>query len=401
MKIELIERLSQESNQKTLLCVLDGLGGLPGPDGLTALEAATTKNLDELARVGSQGRTLPVGFGITPGSGPGHLALFGYDPLEYEIGRGALEATGIDFALGPDDVVARGNFCDIDVNGVITDRRAGRQPTEITADLCELLSQIKLNDIETFVLPVREQRFVLVLRGMELSALVSETDPQIEGIRPSICEPLNGSVAAERTASLIRRWVNAAHDLLKERNQGNGVLLRGWSVRPNLPSFPIIWKTRAAACAVYPMYRGVASLAGMDVINAGTDLSDQIQGMAEQWNNFDFFFLHYKYADSAGEDGDFPGKVAAIEAFDRYVPELMELNPDVIAVTGDHSTPAVMSGHSWHSVPTLIAGRQIRPDEQVAFGERAAIFGELGQFPATELLPIAFAHAGKLAKFGA
>ncbi len=401
MKIELIERLSQQSSHKTLLCVLDGLGGLPGPDGLTALESASTPNLDKLAAKGSQGRTLPVGYGITPGSGPGHLALFGYDPLEYVIGRGALEATGIDFILGPDDVVARGNFCDVNGNGIITDRRAGRQSTEITAGSCELLSQIKLSGIETFVLPVREQRFVLVLRGPNLSESVSETDPQIEGVPPSVCGPLTGSVEAERTASLIRRWVNAAHDLLKDREQGNGILLRGWSSRPNLPSFPEIWKTRAAACAVYPMYRGVASLAGMDVINAGASLSEQIHEMTGQWNNFDFFFLHYKYADSAGEDGDFDAKVQAIAEFDIHVPDLLRLNPEVIVVTGDHSTPAVMSGHSWHSVPTLIAGRHVRPDAQISFGERAAISGELGQFPANELLPIAFAHADKLAKFGA
>ncbi len=401
MKIELIERLSQQSSHKTLLCVLDGLGGLPGPDGLTALESASTPNLDKLAAKGSQGRTLPVGYGITPGSGPGHLALFGYDPLEYVIGRGALEATGIDFILGPDDVVARGNFCDVNGNGIITDRRAGRQSTEITAGSCELLSQIKLSGIETFVLPVREQRFVLVLRGPNLSESVSETDPQIEGVPPSVCGPLTGSVEAERTASLIRRWVNAAHDLLKDREQGNGILLRGWSSRPNLPSFPEIWKTRAAACAVYPMYRGVASLAGMDVINAGASLSEQIHEMTGQWNNFDFFFLHYKYADSAGEDGDFDAKVQAIAEFDMHVPDLLRLNPEVIVVTGDHSTPAVMSGHSWHSVPTLIAGRHVRPDAQISFGERAAISGELGQFPANELLPIAFAHADKLAKFGA
>tara|TARA_B110000014_G_C20124344_1_gene597712 strand:- start:2043 stop:3248 length:1206 start_codon:yes stop_codon:yes gene_type:complete len=401
MKIELIERLSQQSSHKTLLCVLDGLGGLPGPDGLTALESASTPNLDKLAAKGSQGRTLPVGYGITPGSGPGHLALFGYDPLEYVIGRGALEATGIDFILGPDDVVARGNFCDVNGNGIITDRRAGRQSTEITAGSCELLSQIKLSGIDTFVLPVREQRFVLVLRGPNLSESVSETDPQIEGVPPSVCGPLTGSVEAERTASLIRRWVNAAHDLLKDREQGNGILLRGWSSRPNLPSFPEIWKTRAAACAVYPMYRGVASLAGMDVINAGASLSEQIHEMTGQWNNFDFFFLHYKYADSAGEDGDFDAKVQAIAEFDIHVPDLLRLNPEVIVVTGDHSTPAVMSGHSWHSVPTLIAGRHVRPDAQISFGERAAISGELGQFPANELLPIAFAHADKLAKFGA
>ena len=401
MKIELIERLSQQSSHKTLLCVLDGLGGLPGPDGLTALESASTPNLDKLAAKGSQGRTLPVGYGITPGSGPGHLALFGYDPLEYVIGRGALEATGIDFILGPDDVVARGNFCDVNGNGIITDRRAGRQSTEITAGSCKLLSGIKLSGIETFVLPVREQRFVLVLRGPNLSESVSETDPQIEGVAPSVCGPLTGSVEAERTASLIRRWVNAAHDLLKDREQGNGILLRGWSSRPNLPSFPEIWKTRAAACAVYPMYRGVASLAGMDVINAGASLSEQIHEMTGQWNNFDFFFLHYKYADSAGEDGDFDAKVQAIAEFDMHVPDLLRLNPEVIVVTGDHSTPAVMSGHSWHSVPTLIAGRHVRPDAQISFGERAAISGELGQFPANELLPIAFAHADKLAKFGA
>ena len=401
MDIELIKRLSQPSEQKVLFCVIDGLGGLPGPAGETALEAAATPNLDRLASEGSQGRTLPVGFGITPGSGPGHLALFGYDPLTYEIGRGALEATGIDFTLTTNDLAARGNLCDLSSEGLITDRRAGRLDTEITARVCDSLSDITLDQISTHVLAVREQRFVVIFRGDELSDDISETDPQQENVAALTCKPLNGTIQAERTASVVRRWVNAAHERLSGRDRGNGLLLRGWSTRPTLPDFSEIWKMRSAACAVYPMYRGVASLVGMEIIDAGSTINDQIKQLENQWADYEFFFMHYKYADSAGEDGDFSAKVQAIEEFDKSVPEMLALEPDVVVVAGDHSTPAVMAAHSWHPVPVLIYGKDVRSDLTDSFGERSAIGGELGLFPAKELMPLALAHAGKLAKYGA
>ncbi|MFA7249657.1 MAG: 2,3-bisphosphoglycerate-independent phosphoglycerate mutase, partial [Dehalococcoidia bacterium] len=398
MDLDLIRRLSQPATTKVILCVLDGLGGLPGPRGRTELEEADTRNLDRLAEQGSVGRTLPVGYGITPGSGPGHLALFSYDPLVYEIGRGALEGTGIGFDLGPNDIAARGNLCNLDAQGLITDRRAGRLPTEQTAEVCRQLREIRLPGVEIFVEPVQEQRFVLVLRGEGLSDQLVETDPQREGVPPISATAI--ATAGEHTASLVRQWVTAAEAMLKERAAGNGVLLRGWSGRPDMPPFPELWKLRAAAVTVYPMYRGVAKLCGMDAIEGAHSFAEEVELVKKHWNDYDFFFVHYKYTDSAGEDGDFRRKQEAIVAFDHALPGLLDLQPNVIVVTGDHSTPAGMAAHSWHPVPLLIWGDHVRTDAVTRFAESSCALGEIGTIPAKELLPIAFAHAGRLAKYG-
>jgi 2,3-bisphosphoglycerate-independent phosphoglycerate mutase len=399
MDLDLIRRLSQPADTKVVLCVLDGLGGLPGARNRTELEEASTRNLDRLANEGCLGRTLPVGYGITPGSGPGHLALFGYDPLVHEIGRGALEGTGIGFEVGPNDVVARGNLCDLDADGRVTDRRAGRLPTEQTAAICAQLRAISLPGVQVFVEPVQEQRFILALRGDGLSVAITETDPQREGVEPIECVAL--APEGEQTAGLVREWVARALEILSGQERGNGVLLRGWSGRPDVPPFPELWKLRAAAVTVYPMYRGVASLCGMDALDGGKDLTSQIATMRERWDDYDFFFLHYKPTDSAGEDGDFRRKQKAIADFDACVPDLMSLHPNVLVVTGDHSTPANMAAHSWHPVPLLLWGDNVRSDHFHQFSEPNCAQGELGTFPAKEVMPIAFAHAGRLAKFGA
>jgi 2,3-bisphosphoglycerate-independent phosphoglycerate mutase len=399
MDLDLIRRLSQPADTKVVLCVLDGLGGIQGPRGRTELEEANLVNLDRLAEAGSLGRTLPVGYGITPGSGPGHIALFGYDPLTHEIGRGALEATGIGFELGPNDVAARGNLCDLDGDGLITDRRAGRLPTEETTKLCEQLRAIQFPGVEVFVEPVQDQRFVLVLRGEGLSDAIAETDPQREGVAP--IEATHTAPEGERSASLVRDWIAKAREILGGRDRGNGVLLRGWSKRPDMPPFPELWKLRAAAVTVYPMYRGVAKLCGMDSIEGAHTFEEQLDLVAKHWDNYDFFFVHYKYTDSAGEDGDFRRKVDAISEFDLALPKLLDLNPNVLVVTGDHSTPAVMAQHSWHPVPLLLWGDYVRSDRSHYFSEPDCVVGELGTFPAKETLPLAFAHAGRLAKYGA
>ena len=399
MELDLIRRLSQPADTKVILCVLDGLGGMPGPRGRTELEEARTTHLDRLVSDGCIGRTLPVGYGITPGSGPGHMALFGYDPLVYEIGRGALESTGIGFEIGPEDITARGNLCTLDADGLIIDRRAGRLPTEDTRAICAELQTITLPGVETFVQVVQDQRFILVLRGPGLSDRITETDPQREGVPPIVCAAT--APEGDRMAALVQEWVTRATSMLAGRGRANGVLLRGWSGRPKVPPFPELWKLRAAAVTVYPMYRGVARLVGMDALDGGHNLSEQIAAIRTHWNEYDFFFLHYKYTDSAGEDGDFRRKCDAIEAFDQAVPELVALGPDVIVVTGDHSTPAVMASHSFHPVPVLIWGQNVRRDHLLHFNEVSAREGELGTFPAKEVLPIAFGHAGRLAKFGA
>jgi 2,3-bisphosphoglycerate-independent phosphoglycerate mutase len=399
MELDLIRRLSQPADSKVILCVLDGLGGMPGPRGRTELEEARTTNLDRLVSDGCIGRTLPVGFGITPGSGPGHMALFGYDPLVYEIGRGALESTGIGFEIGPHDITARGNLCTLDADGTITDRRAGRLPTEQTRAICDQLRTITLPGVETFVEPVQDQRFILVLRAPGLSDQIAETDPQREGVQPTICAAT--SPEGDRTAALVREWVEQATAMLSGQPQANGVLLRGWSGRPDVPPFPELWKLRAAAVTVYPMYRGVARLVGMDALDGGHNIQEQIAAIRTHWDEYDFFFLHYKYTDSAGEDGDFRRKCDAIEAFDLALPELVALKPDVLVVAGDHSTPAMMAAHSFHAVPVLVWGKDVRRDHLHHFNEVSAREGELGLFPAKEILPIAFAHAGRLAKYGA
>jgi 2,3-bisphosphoglycerate-independent phosphoglycerate mutase len=402
--LDLIRQLAIPSDTKIVLAVVDGLGGLAHPEtGRSELEAAETTHLDRLAQDSSCGLSIPVGYGITPGSGPGHLALFGYDPLRYLVGRGVLEALGIDFDLQPQDVAARGNFCTLDSEGKIVDRRAGRLATEQNAALCEKLRQIELPDTQLFVEPVREHRFVLVLRpngSGELSDKVSETDPQKEGASPLAARGLDGP-AAEETAALVNAFVDKSRAQINGSKPANGLTLRGFAKHPKMPSFPETFGLRAAAVAVYPMYRGLAKLVGMTVLPTGSTYDAEIATLRQRWNDFDFFFIHYKYADSAGEDGNFQAKIAAIEAFDKALPALRDLGADVLMIAGDHSTPATMAGHSWHPVPFLLHAKNIRTDEVDAFNERACLRGSLGTFPASEIMPLAMAHAGRFTKYGA
>ncbi|MFQ6101281.1 MAG: 2,3-bisphosphoglycerate-independent phosphoglycerate mutase [Anaerolineae bacterium] len=411
--LNLMRELAIEGQTKILLLVLDGVGGLPlTPDGPTELEAAHTPNLDALAARSICGMSTPVAPGISPGSGPGHLALFGYDPLRYEIGRGVLEALGIGFDLQPDDVAARGNFCTLDSQGLITDRRAGRIPTEMCARLCEKLRQIRLPGVETFVEPVKEYRFVLVLRGEGLYDGLTETDPQQVGKPPLPVEPLRPE--ATHTAELINQWIAEARKLLADEHPANGCNLRGIAKDPGLPKMPQIYKLRCGAIATYPMYRGVAKLAGMEVLPTGETIEDEVETLKAHWASYDFFFFHVKKTDSRGEDGDFEAKVKVIEHADTLLPDILALKtsaelsveasvepPDVVIITGDHSTPAVWKAHSWHELPVLLWSRYIRPDGVTQFGERPCMAGGLGHIHHTDLLPLAMAYAGRLTKFGA
>lgn len=406
MEPDLIRRLAIPGESKVVLCVMDGLGGLPGTRGRTELEEADKPHLDHLAEMGATGQTIPVGIGITPGSGPGHLALFGLDPLRFEVGRGALEATGIELELGPDDLAARGNLCTVDAEGRIVDRRAGRVATEVTSEIAGLLSTIDLPGVELTVRAVREHRFALVLRGAGLSVAITETDPQRTGVAPLAAEPTatargEDDQAATRTAKLVNAFISEAGLRLRGREQANALTLRGWAMRPELPQLPDLWRLRAAAVASYPMYRGLARLVGMDVLDAGDSIGTQIEALRRHWEEYDFFFVHWKQTDSAGEDGDFARKMHAIHDFDTALPGILDLRPDVLVVTGDHSTPATMAGHSWHPVPLLLWGDHVRVDESHGFGERECARGGLGTIPAREVLPLAFAHAGRLTKYGA
>jgi len=398
--LDLMKSLHVQNDRKIVLLVMDGLGGLPvEPGGKTELETANTPNLDALAKVGVCGLSSPVAPGITPGSGPAHLALFGYDPIKYEIGRGVLEVLGIGFPLQPDDVAVRGNFCTVDANGVLTDRRAGRIASDKSAELCRLLQGIRIPGVETFVLPVREHRFAIVFRGPGLDAHLSETDPQVTGKPPL---PLVATAPeAEQTAKLVNQWIEEARALLAGHHPANMFLLRGFAKDPSLPKLSDVCGLRAAALSTYPMYRGVAKLVGMDVLDAGNSLDDELAAMEANWQKYDFFYVHVKATDSRGEDGDFQAKVRVIESVDAAMPRLMALRPDVLIVTGDHSTPAAMKSHSWHPVPTMIVAPFCRTDEVEEFSERACARGGLGHFQAVELMPMAMANALKLEKFGA
>lgn len=399
---QVIAELKEEKGGRIVMMVADGLGGLPlQPGGLTELEAARTPNLDRLAGRGVCGLMTPIKPGITPGSGPGHLGLFGYDPLKYVIGRGVLEATGIGFAVGPDDVAIRCNFCTLDSQGRIIDRRAGRIASEESAEVVKRLKAIRIPDVEIFVEPVKEHRFVVIFRAPGLGANVTDTDPQQVGVPP--LEPQAQDEASRKTAEIARRFIAEARNLLANEPKANGLTMRGFSKRPQLPTYREAYGLKAAAIAVYPMYRGLASLVGMDLLGNPNTLEEEIALLERAWRetDYDFFFVHFKYTDSRGEDGDFDAKVKMIEQFDSFIPRVEALRPDVLIVTGDHSTPAKLKSHSWHPVPTLLVADTCRPDGAGEFSERACRTGGLGHFEAMYLMPLALAHAGRLAKFGA
>ncbi|HZU76335.1 MAG TPA: phosphoglycerate mutase, partial [Dehalococcoidia bacterium] len=328
-------------------------------------------------------------------------ALFGYDPIANNIGRGVLEAVGIDFPLGPDDVAARGNFCTVDERGIITDRRAGRISTERCAELCNLLREIELPGVQALIEPVREHRFVLVLRGPDLSDDLAPlgTDPQREGLAPLPVEPRAADAAP--TAKLFNDWIAKAAAIIRDKHPANFLLMRGFSKYPRLPSMSERFGLKPAAVAIYPMYRGLAKLAGMKALSAGQSFEDEIATVAEHWDEYDFFFVHYKNTDSAGEDGDFSGKVHALQEFDAQLPKILELKPDVLMIAGDHSTPAIMASHSWHSVPFLLHSKFVRADASDAFNELECRKGQFGEMYAKEAMQLALAHAGRFTKYGA
>jgi 2,3-bisphosphoglycerate-independent phosphoglycerate mutase len=421
---ELFKKISIENDKKMVLLVLDGLGGLP-VNGRTELETAQTPHLDLLAAESELGLSHPVAPGITPGSGPAHLALFGYDPLKYEIGRGILEALGVGIEVGPRSVAARGNFATVE-NGLITDRRAGRIPTERNRELIAFLSEKikKIEDAEVRLYSGEEHRFVLILTADGLSDQLADADPEATGQPIKYAQAKNDTAA--KTARIVNLFIDRLTAELSAAHPANTCLLRGFAKYPAIPSMRDLFKLRAGAIAVYPMYKGLAQLVGMEILGTGRAIQDQIATLKQHYAEYDFFFLHVKKTDSYGEDGDFAHKVAVIEELDRWLPEVLELTPDVLVVTGDHSTPAVMKGHSWHPNPVLLKsafqrrsavgggfldavapparrarGKIAKMKSGVKFCEASCARGILGNFNAMDVLPLMMANALKFKKYGA
>lgn len=397
---DLMRDLSRETPSRIVMLVMDGLGGLARePGGKTELETANTPNLDALAAKSICGLLDPIAPGVTPGSGPGHLALFGYDPIRWNMGRGVLEACGINFPLKHGDIAIRINFCTVDDQGIITDRRAGRISTDKCKELAAVLDKIKVPGVECMCRPVKDHRAVVVFRGEGLGDALKDTDPQVIGKPPIPLAPRDPPSA--KTAGFVNQWLEQAKKALAAHHPANMLLLRGFASYAPYPTFAEVYKLKAAAIAQYPMYRGLAQIVGMDILDSGTELPDLMTTLEKAWDQYTFFFVHVKKTDSAGEDGDFDRKVKVIEGADALLPRLMALKPDVVIVSGDHSTPAILKGHSWHPLPALIFSNCCRPDNVVQFSEQACIAGGLGRMPTVSLMPLALANALKLDKFGA
>ena len=399
----LIRELAREDGAKIVLLVMDGVGDYPSTEeGCTPLEKAVTPNLDRMVSDSALGAITPIAMGITPGSGPAHLALFGYDPLEHRIGRGILAALGIDFPLESGDVAARINFATLDEGGVVTDRRAGRIGSEVNRRLCGKLAQIEVEGVTIFVRTVKEHRAVAVFRGEGLRGDLKDTDPQMVGLKPLPAQSLSGSPGSGRMTTIVDDFIAQANRILRDSHPANTILMRGFDLFRTLPSLSDICRLKCAAIANYPMYRGVARLVGMEALPTGDTFADEIAALRDAWEEYDFFFLHFKKTDSSGEDGDFSAKTLAIDTADSHLPQLPVGGVDVLAITGDHSTPVMMKSHSWHPVPFLLRSPYIRKlSEGARFTERDCLRGELGIFPSQEVMPLLMAHAGRLDKFGA
>ncbi len=404
---ELLKPLIEPNTTKLILVVMDGVGGLP-VNGTSELEKANTPNLSLLASSSACGLQVPVAYGITPGSGPGHLGIFGYNPLQYEIGRGVLEALGLGIHLTENDIAIRCNYATVIREGtktVIKDRRAGRIPTDHSKKITEMLQEkIKqIDDAQIILLPGMEHRFALVLRFSHVlekgADAIEDTDPQKEGLEP--VTPLPSNVSAKHVLEIALKFVEKAAQILKDQEKANYILLRGFSSVPKIPKFNDVYGVRSLAIATYPMYLGVAKLLGMDTVKPEGGIAQEVETLKKNYDNYDFFYLHVKKTDSNGEDGNFEGKCRVIEEFDKNLPDILSLNPDVLVITGDHSTPALIKGHSWHPVPVLLKSRYVFGRTSASFTERECLKGEFGIFHSTDIIPLMLANGMRLKKFGA
>lgn len=397
---QILSKLVQTANTKIVLLVMDGVGDIPNEKGKTPLQVARKPNLDRIAKESDLGQTIPVMHGVTPGSGPGHLALFGYDPVKYQIGRGILEALGSDVPVGEKDVVARANFATIK-DGIVVDRRAGRPSTEESSKVVEKLAKAiqSIEDVKISFYPGKEHRFVVKFTGEGLDDRLSDADPQKENKPFVYAQAL--APEAEKTARIVNKLLDEIRRVLADEPKMNCALVRGFSKYPKLPQFPTVYKLKAAAIATYPMYRGIAKLIGMQIVPTGNTVKEEFETLKSVWKDYDFFYVHVKKTDSYGEDGNFDAKVHVIEEVDEALPILLELQPDVLIVTGDHSTPTALKAHSWHPVPLMIRSNYTRRGLSNSFDEFECARGTLGTIYAIDVMGLALAHALRLEKFGA
>ncbi|MFH1414479.1 MAG: 2,3-bisphosphoglycerate-independent phosphoglycerate mutase [Elusimicrobiota bacterium] len=398
-----LAKLISKNDSKIVLVVMDGVGDIPDSSGKTALEEASTPNLDELAGNSELGLTIPVDLGITPGSGPAHLSLFGYDPLEHEIGRGVLEALGIGLKLTGNDLAARANFATRSSDGIIEDRRAGRIPTEENERLCAKLKESlqPVNGVDIKVYPGKEHRFVVVFRGEGLSDNLLDADPEVNGLKERPVEALDKE--SEKAKEVANKFMASVNRILKDENPANSCLLRGMAKVPGIRTFEERYGLKSCAIATYPMYKGLSRLVGMDVIEGLVSIEDEVNKLKELYDRYDFFYLHVKKTDSYGEDGNRASKVKVIEEFDGFLPKILKLSPEVICVTADHSTPTPMKSHSWHPNPIMIKGTRMRNNscKKLAFTEQDCLRGVYGTFHAVDVIQLLLSQAGRLKKFGA
>ena len=404
---------------KVVLVIIDGLGDRPISElkDQTPLEAANTPNLDYFATNGITGIMNAIDVGIRPGSDTSHLAIFGYDPETHYTGRGIFEAAGIGMELKKGDIALRGNFATVTEDLIIVDRRAGR--IENVSKLADALNGMKIDGVRFFVKAGVMHRAGVVLRGSNLSHMVSDNDPHEVGVKVKQVKALDNTEEAKFTASVINKFLEEAHKILKEHEvnkkrrkerllEANYILLRGASKLTHFEPFEKKYKLKACCIAGAGLYKGIAKVLGMDVLQvkgatgtANTDINAKFIAAKKALAKYDFVFVHIKYADNYAEDGNVFGKLKFIEKIDDALIHLIGIKDTLIVITADHSTPCKLKAHSGDPVPIVMFGEGVRTDKVKEFNERSCMQGGLGRIKGKDLMNEILNLIGKAKLYGA